>query len=591
MNALFGLTPCEKRARRKPQVFRGAHSIRTRVILGILAFVVPVNAAMLVFYQNDRQSIRQNAYLTLEKICALYAGDLSNEMQRADNYCEDLITDKDFIALSNSGGKSAYEYSKYAFVKKFQKNIYNHGLPAGYFFALDGKGDCFAICRDQSGIGQDVKKYVQAAQVSGGETFFADWQLVRIGKETLLFRAYRARNTTYGAFIEIEGHLEALRKDFPFQRSYVLLAAGNAFPANAQTAIQAEEAEGANAWDAKTDAADAGFPAVLAGEFFGTKALISVSVSPMGLMLYAGIWETEIFQNLSFFRKAMLFIAIACLAIIPFLYLWLSKVLIKPLKKISDALNRVEAGDENYRIRMRRRYASEFLCINRSFNRMLDQIEHLRIEKLQQEVEYSKMQLINIKLQVRPHFMLNFFSTIYSLAEVKKFDAIQKMALYLSKYYRYLFSSNDSLMPLSSEVELIKAYLEISAMRYPHCFETVFDLGEGAGGIMLPGLVVHNFVENIFKHAIDLDRFTHILIRACVEGRLAYVTVEDDGPGMDAGTLQAIREAQPVAQADGKHIGIWNSIYRIKSLGRDAGVLVESKKGEGTTVTIKVPIA
>jgi sensor histidine kinase YesM len=559
----------------KKDICKFFNSVRTRVIIGILAFVVPVNAVMLVFYQNDRQSIRQNAYLTLESICALYASDFLNETLRADNYCKDLITDKDFNTLTNSNTKSAYEYNKYVFVKNFQGSIYNHSIPTGYFFALDAADDCFVICRDQSGLGQNVEKYVQ---LLGNEILSAAWRLIRLGDMPLLFRAYRIQNTTYGSFIEIEGHLEALRRDIPYQESYVLLAAGDESPIDAQRANQTE---------ASKPGAD--LLKVMAGEFFNTKTIISIPVAATGFMLYAGVLETEIFQNLPFFRKAMLFIAIACLIIIPFLYLWLSGILIKPLKRISDALNQVESGDESCRIGTYR-CASEFLFINRSFNRMLDQIEHLRIEKLRQEVEYNKMQLVNIKLQIRPHFMLNFFSTIYSLAEVKNFDAVQKMALYLSKYYRYLFSCTDNLMPLSSEVELIKAYLEISAMRYPHCFETVFDLADGVGKVLLPGLVVHNFVENIFKYAIDLDRFTHIRINAYVEEHLAYVLIEDDGPGMDAETLAAIRDARPVVHPDGKHIGIWNSIYRVKNLGEGADVWIESKKGMGTTVTIKAPI-
>jgi two-component system sensor histidine kinase YesM len=82
-----------------------------------------------------------------------------------------------------------------------------------------------------------------------------------------------------------------------------------------------------------------------------------------------------------------------------------------------------------------------------------------------------------------------------------------------------------------------------------------------------------------------------VTVRGAAIGDDLALTVEDDGVGMNADTLAAVRarllEELP---RDGRSIGMVNVHQRIRlHCGLDYGLSVESTPGEGTRVTIRVP--
>ena len=72
-----------------------------------------------------------------------------------------------------------------------------------------------------------------------------------------------------------------------------------------------------------------------------------------------------------------------------------------------------------------------------------------------------------------------------------------------------------------------------------------------------------------------------------------YLTVRDDGKGMDRETLDCLRAGLILDRADtadrSTHIGLTNIHRRIRLLhGPSCGVTVESELGQGTTVTLRL---
>ena len=48
---------------------------------------------------------------------------------------------------------------------------------------------------------------------------------------------------------------------------------------------------------------------------------------------------------------------------------------------------------------------------------MADRIQDLKIEVYEKELDRKQMELSNLQLQIRPHFLLNTFNLIYTLAQ------------------------------------------------------------------------------------------------------------------------------------------------------------------------------
>jgi two-component system sensor histidine kinase LytS len=67
------------------------------------------------------------------------------------------------------------------------------------------------------------------------------------------------------------------------------------------------------------------------------------------------------------------------------------------------------------------------------------------------------------------------------------------------------------------------------------------------------------------------------------------VEVHDDGAGMDAGQVKAITSAVELESLT-EGIGARNSNQRLVQLyGPPYGLMVESRPGEGTSITLRIP--
>lgn len=69
------------------------------------------------------------------------------------------------------------------------------------------------------------------------------------------------------------------------------------------------------------------------------------------------------------------------------------------------------------------------------FNRMADQIKKLKIDVYEEQLNKQRAELKHLQLQINPHFFLNSLNIIYSFTFTGQYDLIQKMSLYLMRYF------------------------------------------------------------------------------------------------------------------------------------------------------------
>ena len=101
--------------------------------------------------------------------------------------------------------------------------------------------------------------------------------------------------------------------------------------------------------------------------------------------------------------------------------------------------------------------------------------------------------------------------------------------------------------------------------------------------------MIHNFIENVVKHALSAGKCIHIVLAAHYENGWVTFEISDDGNGMPAEYVEKINH-RSWTETDQEHLGIRNSIRRIEYIyGKSASVTVESELGEGTTFTISIP--
>lgn len=182
--------------------------------------------------------------------------------------------------------------------------------------------------------------------------------------------------------------------------------------------------------------------------------------------------------------------------------------------------------------------------------------------------------------QVQPHFLYNTLATISELCERDPMLASRVT----NSFAKYLRTNLDTLqctspIPFSEEIEHVKTYLQLEKLRFGEELHVEYDIREK--NFELPPLSLQPLAENAIKHGM-MGREGVFTIRICSEKKEKYyeIRVIDDGVGFDP--KEEKRDAR-------SHVGISN-VRKILSLMVEGTLLVDSRPGKGTCVTIQIPI-
>ena len=196
------------------------------------------------------------------------------------------------------------------------------------------------------------------------------------------------------------------------------------------------------------------------------------------------------------------------------------------------------------------------------------------------EKDLAAEQRIQIMMsQIQPHFLYNTLATIRGLCLKSPETAAQT----IDKFSRYLRQNLDTLsqsglIPFKQELEHVKIYTEIEMLMFPY-IHIRYDIEDDQ--FMLPMLTVQPLVENAIRHGVRARDVGQIDINVRKSGTGHTIIIADNGLGFDPSAIDA---------ADEKHIGIRNVRERLeKQCG--GSLCIESRQGEGTEVTLFIPLA
>ena len=136
------------------------------------------------------------------------------------------------------------------------------------------------------------------------------------------------------------------------------------------------------------------------------------------------------------------------------------------------------------------------------------------------EAARAKSELMNLRSQINPHFLLNTLNNIYALTAIdqeRAQDAIQQ----LSKLLRHmLYDNQESEVLLCDEVQFIENYINLMKIRLSQNVDVTFVPQIGQPDAMIAPLIFISLVENAFKHGISPTEksFVHVnIIAICNE--------------------------------------------------------------------------
>ncbi|KTD86787.1 hybrid sensor histidine kinase/response regulator [Paenibacillus etheri] len=200
--------------------------------------------------------------------------------------------------------------------------------------------------------------------------------------------------------------------------------------------------------------------------------------------------------------------------------------------------------------------------------------------------ERVRIEAAYLQAQIQPHFL---FNTLNSIAALSDMDT-KKMQELITAFTSFLRISFDflnigELVNLSNELELVESYLYIEQTRFAERISVVWQVDPDIN-MLLPPLSIQPLVENAVKHGLlKRQQGGTVHIRITRLNKAVKIEVEDNGQGMDYRTLELLLE--PPLKAKGG-IGLANTHRRLMQL-YGQGLLIQSKRGEGTLVSFVIP--
>lgn len=126
-----------------------------------------------------------------------------------------------------------------------------------------------------------------------------------------------------------------------------------------------------------------------------------------------------------------------------------------------------------------------------------EEIRNLRLEAASRE-----NQLNTLRAQMNPHFMFNALNGIRALIDEDPAQA-KRAITQLSAILRNAMSTvKRRTVPLGEELDIVKNYLALEAMRYEERLRVRFEVEEGLDREQVPPMLLQTLVENAVKHGV-----------------------------------------------------------------------------------------
>lgn len=297
-------------------------------------------------------------------------------------------------------------------------------------------------------------------------------------------------------------------------------------------------------------------------------------------------------MEISRFRNYVIMFLISNLLILIVLIMLATKKMFEPVNKLIAFMKKVEQGNLNVTIEDDRK--DEFGYIYSNFNRMVANIRYLFQELYEEKLLKKDAELKLLQSKINPHFIYNIFNNMSWLLELEKYDDLREMIDSVAKYHKTSLNYGSDFIRIADNIEQLKSYAKIQMIRFKNKFNCEFEIDPQTLEYKIPVFILQPLLENAICHGVE-PKEDYGLIKVIIKrskGNLICI-VEDNGVGIEKEKLAEIKQNINDESLDSnRYFALSNVNKRIRlRYGPSYGLKITSKEGEGTKVTVVMPLA
>ncbi len=326
----------------------------------------------------------------------------------------------------------------------------------------------------------------------------------------------------------------------------------------------------------------------------GKKYFLSYSTSNYTNWTYVNvIGYNEAFNQVERMRILILLVFVGVFVIGSIISVLLAKSITKPIMDLTMRMKRVETGDfsevkidEDIQKR-----EDEIGMLQKDFELMISRINTLIDENFKKQIVIKDTNFKALQAQINPHFLYNTLESINWLAKANHQEEIATMVKALGKLLRNAVNTDELIISVQEELELLDAYISIQKYRYEERLIYRNRVDRSFYSIDIPKLTLQPLVENAIVHSMEnmLEPCEISIYAQKNEGEI-IICVEDNGLGIHEDIVKKLRNNEPLESRKGMGIGLQNIDDRLKmTFGSEYGLFITSEIGQGTRIEIRIP--
>lgn len=326
----------------------------------------------------------------------------------------------------------------------------------------------------------------------------------------------------------------------------------------------------------------------------GEKLMIILSRMDYDLTVASVIPYSTLNQQSNFIWQINFVLSLIVLLTAFFLFVIVSHFLDKPIQKLHTAIKEVKGGDFSTQVNIPGTH--EIAQIGNAFNDMVININELIQQKYEMNLLRKQAELTLLQNQINPHFLYNTLASIMNVSERGEREKTSLMIQNLSDIFRYNLSKGDPIVKLQDELQQIRRYLELQEARYAGRYQVIYDVSPEVLQCRIPRFTLQPVVENAIYHGLEqISKPGEIVITARKFENVLNIYISDNGNGIPPSQLSEMNALlsdwnDTTSTVESARVGIYNVNARIKLyFGREYGIKITSRAGNGTTVKLTVP--
>jgi two-component system sensor histidine kinase YesM len=267
---------------------------------------------------------------------------------------------------------------------------------------------------------------------------------------------------------------------------------------------------------------------------------------------------------------------------------------INPIKRLIYEMDVIERGNFHVNFPTMQR-KDEFGILFRRFHRMVQRLNDLILHEYRMEIANKTNQLRALQAQINPHFMNNALQSMGTLALKDNNEKIYSLTSAIGRMMHYNMDLDESIVPLSKEVEYITSYLEVQQERFED-LQVNMKIDESTTDIRIPKMTLQPIVENYFKHGIITQKDIGAISISTELKNEQYlmIIIEDNGVGMDSDKLKELRQKLNLKnnyEYKSEHIGLINVMTRLRLyFNEELKIDMMNIQPHGFKIVLTIPI-